>query len=132
LFDFKPHIVHFTGHGSHDGILFDDEKGEGQVIGAELLCKLFDLFSNRIDCVVLNASESDPIAKELAAKVGCVIGLSEDVEDEAAIAFAIGFYRALAAKLSFEDAFKSGCVQVLMRTKNQDAHYTFRKAENSR
>jgi hypothetical protein len=132
LFDFKPHIVHFTGHGMHDGLLFDDEKGEGQVIGAELLCKLFDLFSNRIDCVVLNASYSDLIAKELSEKVGCVIGLSGLVGDEAGIAFAIGFYRALAAKLSFEDAFKSGCVQVLMRTKNQGAHYTFRKAENSR
>lgn len=116
----------------HDGILFDDEEGEGQVSGAELLCKLFDLFSNRINSVVLNASYSDLIAKELSEKVGCVIGLSGLVGDEAGIAFAIGVYRALVARLSFEDAFKSGCVQVLMQTKNHGAHYIFRKAENSR
>jgi CHAT domain len=131
LFDFKPQIVHFTGHGSEDGLVFDDEKGEGQVIGADLLCKLFDLFSSRIDCVVLNASYSDNIARELSANVGCVIGISGAVQDEAAIAFATGFYRALAAKLSFEDAFKSGCLQFDQRTKQKIGQYTFHRAENS-
>jgi hypothetical protein len=43
-------------------------------------------------------------------KVGHVIGTRRAIDDKAAIAFAVGFYQALGAGRTIEDAYKLGCV----------------------
>ena len=44
-----------------------------------------------------------------------VIGMNEKIGDEAAIAFAIGFYQALGAGRTVEEAYKLGCVQIRLQ-----------------
>jgi DNA-directed RNA polymerase subunit RPC12/RpoP len=113
LLDVDPQIVHFSGHGTSDGNLcFEDKLGNIHPVSPEALAALFEQFSASIKCVVLNACYSDIQARAIANHIEYVIGMSQAIGDKAAIAFAIGFYQALGAGRSIEDAYRLGCVQI--------------------
>jgi len=63
---------------------------------------------------VLNACFSEPQAEAIAEHIDYVIGTREAIGDDTAIAFSIGFYRALAAARSVEEAFQLGCAEIRM------------------
>lgn len=110
MLDFKPQIVHFTGHGAgQDGLAFEDVTGKLKLVDSEALANLFKLFSNRVECVVLNACYSEVQAKAIAQHIDYVIGMSQAIGDRAAIEFAVGFYAALGAGESIEFAYELGC-----------------------
>jgi DNA-binding NarL/FixJ family response regulator len=110
LLDFKPQIVHFSGHGTgDDGLVLEDETGNMRLVDTEALAKLFELFARHIECVVLNACYSEIQAKAIAKHIPYVIGMNKAIGDKAAIKFATGFYCALGAGESFEFAYKLGC-----------------------
>lgn len=116
LLDVQPKIVHFSGHGTSEGALcFEDKIGETQPVDPEALASLFEQFSEQVECVLLNACYSDIQANAIARHVKYVIGMTRAIGDQAAIAFAIGFYQALGAGRSIEDAYKLGCVQVRLQ-----------------
>ncbi len=109
ILDFKPQIIHFSGHGANeDGLVFEDIDGQVKLIGGEDLADLFDLFSDRIECVVLNACFSQTQAEAIRQKIQYVIGMNQSIGDRAAIEFAVGFYAAIGAGESYELAFKLG------------------------
>jgi tetratricopeptide (TPR) repeat protein len=110
MLDFKPQIVHFTGHGEgKDGLAFEDTAGQLKLVDSEALANLFKLFSNRVECVVLNACYSDFQAEAISQYIDYVIGMSQAIGDRAAIEFSVGFYAALGAGESIEFAYKLGC-----------------------
>ena len=110
MLDFKPQIIHFSGHGAdEDGLVFEDIDGQFKLIGGEDLADLFDLFSDRIECVVLNACYSETQAEAIRQKIQYVIGMNQAIGDRAAIEFAVGFYAAIGAGETYEFAFKLGC-----------------------
>ncbi len=110
LLDFKPQIVHFSGHGSgDDGLALEDEDGNLNLVNTEAIAKLFELFSDTIECVVLNACYSEVQASAIAKHIPYVIGMNQEIGDKAAIKFATGFYNALGAGESVEFAYKLGC-----------------------
>jgi CHAT domain len=111
LLDVNPDIVHFSGHGTgEEGLVFEDESGNPKLVTQEAMSGLFELFSDRIKCVVLNGCYSQVQAEVIAQHIPCVIGMQRAIGDKAAIVFAIGFYDALGAGRSFEFAYKLGCV----------------------
>jgi hypothetical protein len=56
MLDFKPQIVHFSGHGAgQDGLVFEDAVGQEKLVSSEALANLFKLFSKRVECILLNA-----------------------------------------------------------------------------
>ena len=113
ILDFKPHIVHFSGHGTgQDGLVFEDETGQAKLVDAFALARLFKLFANRVNCVVLNACYSEVQARAIAQYIDYVIGMSQAVGDRAAIEFAVGFYDALGAGESIEFAYELGCTLI--------------------
>lgn len=110
ILDYEPHIVHFSGHGSgEDGLVFEDEAGQVKLVDAEAIAGLFQLFAHQVECVVLNACYSQYQAQEIAKHIPCVVGMSQEIEDKAAIEFAVGFYDALGAGQDYEFAYKLGC-----------------------
>ncbi|GBO51562.1 hypothetical protein APA_526 [Pseudanabaena sp. lw0831] len=110
MLDFKPQIIHFSGHGAdEDGLVFEDINGQSKLIGGEDLADLFDLFSDRIECVVLNACYSETQAEAIRQNIKYVIGMNQTIDDLAAIEFAVGFYAAIGAGETYEFAFKLGC-----------------------
>lgn len=116
LLDEEPQIVHFSGHGSSSGELcFEDEVGHAKIIAPDALASLFQLVSNQVKCVILNACYSIAQANALVAHINYVIGMNKAVSDRAAISFAVGFYQALGAGKSIDDAFNFGCVQIRLQ-----------------
>jgi hypothetical protein len=110
LLDNLPHIVHFSGHGAgSDGLALENKLGEMHLVSSEALGDLFELFEDRVECVVLNACYSEVQAEAIFQHIDCVIGMNRAIGDAAAIEFATGFYDALAAGRSYRDAFEFGC-----------------------
>ena len=102
----SPTVTHFSGHGSGDGIILERENGMNLKISEEALGNLFSLFSDSVKCVFLNSCYSRSQAKAISKYIPYVIGMSEAVPDETAIAFSVGFYKALGAGKDFEFAYK--------------------------
>jgi hypothetical protein len=110
MLDFNPQIVHFSGHGAgQDGLVFENATGQEKLVSSEALASLFKLFSDRVECVVLNACYSQFQAEAIAQNIEYVIGMSQAIGDRAAIEFAVGYYTALASEQSIEFAFALGC-----------------------
>lgn len=109
ILEYQPNIVHFSGHGSGEsGLLFEDPSGYTRAVDAEALAGLFELFSNQIECVVLNACYSQVQAEAIAQHIQHVIGMDRSIADSSAIEFSIGFYSALRAGRPYEFAYKLG------------------------
>lgn len=113
IFDVEPQIIHFAGHGMKTGELcFEDIQGKTQPVQPEALANLFELVSAQVSCVVLNACYSEIQARAIAKHIPFVIGMNQSIGDKAAVTFAIGFYKALGAGRSFEDAHKFARVEI--------------------
>ncbi len=98
LRQYKPQIVHFSGHGSRYGeLMFVDDSGQSQSATVSALSNLFALFNHVVRCVVLNACYSEEQAAAVAENIDCVLGFEGAIRDDAARIFAYGFYAALAA-----------------------------------
>ncbi|PAX52771.1 AAA-like domain-containing protein [Brunnivagina elsteri] len=115
ILTYKPQIIHFSGHGSpEEGLLFEDETGGVNFVDGEALAGLFELFANQVECVVLNACYSKYQAAEIARHINYVVGMSQEIQDKAAIEFAVGFYDGLGAGEDYDFAYKLGCNAILM------------------
>jgi len=111
ILDFKPEIIHFSGHGDIEGLAFADVSGEKSVwLEKETLGNLFKLCSSHLKAVFLNACHSAEQAEAIVEQVDYVIGMNAAIEDSAAISFAKGFYTAVFANtpVNFDIAFSAG------------------------
>ncbi|MBW4609637.1 MAG: CHAT domain-containing protein [Hassallia sp. WJT32-NPBG1] len=116
IFAVEPQIVHFSGHGKSTGELcFENEVGKVQPVKPDALAAMFKLFAQNINCVVMNACYSEIQAEAIAEHIPFVIGMNDAIGDKAAIAFAVGFYKALAAGKTIEKAYKFGCVEIQLQ-----------------
>jgi len=98
VLDFRPNIIHFSGHGAGStGLSFEDETGKEKLVTAQALAGLFGQFAKQVECVVLNACYSEEQALAIAQHIDYVIGMNAAIGDRAALEFAVGFYDALVA-----------------------------------
>ncbi len=105
----EPIIVHFCGHGTGEqGLVFENDQGEKDLVSTKVIADLFALFKKHVACIVLNACYSQVQAEAINEHIKYVIGMKQSIRDDAAIAFSVGFYRALGYGRSFEDAFNFG------------------------
>ncbi|MEG3909949.1 AAA-like domain-containing protein [Microcoleus sp. w2-18bC1] len=115
ILDYKPEIVHFSGHGAGEsGLALEDDMGQIKLVNAKALAALFEAFNEYVECVILNACYSEVQASAIARHIPYVIGMKQAVGDNAAREFAVGFYDTLAAGESIERAYKLGCVSISM------------------
>ena len=139
ILDFEPQILHFSGHGigspaqeiepdsgdrklslvpeyatESGGLVFEDETGHEKLVNAEALAELFELFSDKLECVVLNACYSEVQGRAIARNIDYVVGMNQAIGDRAAIEFAVGFYDGLGAGKSYEVAYKLGCNAIIL------------------
>jgi hypothetical protein len=123
LLDDEPRLVHFAGHGGGpDGsIAAEDDYGLARVIPVDGLVHLFRTFGQGVDCILVNACDTELLARELSAVVPYVIGMRHSVRDRSSIEFSAGFYQALAAGKSTEEAFQLGVITLKMTPIGLDA-----------
>ncbi len=113
ILDASPSIVHFSGHGTASGELcLEDDRGQIHPVSADALADLFSLFAKQVQCVVLNACFAETQARAIAEHISYVVGMRQSIDDAAAIAFAGGFYKGVAAGRSIPDAFRLGVVEL--------------------
>ncbi|MGD1912511.1 MAG: CHAT domain-containing protein [Rivularia sp. (in: cyanobacteria)] len=109
----QPTIVHFCGHGKDtDGLAFEDNLGHQKLVSTQALAKLFYLFQQQIECVLLNACYSETQADSIHQHIDCVVGMNQAIGDEAAIQFSKGFYTALFSNRNYQDSFQMGCAAI--------------------
>ena len=109
LLDHEPQIVHFSGHGAGaQGLVLENTAGQAKPVSNQSLARLFKLFQEKVECVLLNACYSEVQAEAIHQHIDCVIGMNQAIGDRAAIEFAVGFYDGLGAGRSYADAFEFG------------------------
>jgi parallel beta-helix repeat protein len=78
-------------------------------VETQALAKLFELFTDSVECILLNACYSQIQATAIAQHIGFTIGMNKAIGDRAAIEFALGFYDALGAGRTYDIAYKFAC-----------------------
>ncbi|PHN02298.1 CHAT domain-containing protein [Flavilitoribacter nigricans] len=156
LFDEKPLIVHFSGHGDistaaiqnagsrgqaleeapdpqeSTGIILTSEDGrESHFVKTSVIRRVFNSMINRhqipIQAVIFNSCYSEAQAQALAELVPHVIGTTSSINDEAAIAFANGFYSFLTrTRGDIEAAWDNGVNQAMSYDEPEDRFIYFK------
>lgn len=90
-------------------MVLEDENGQSKLVTTEALANTFELCAEHVECVLLNACYSEVQAEAIVEHIDYVIGMNDAIGDAAAIHFATGFYDALGAGKSIENAYKLGC-----------------------
>jgi len=113
LLKYKPHILHFSGHGSTSaGIVLEDDDGKTKVVAAADLAELLGILKDNLRVVVLNSCYSALQASGITQTIDCAIGMNDKVGDRSAVIFAATFYESLAFGRSVEEAFQLGVVDL--------------------
>lgn len=159
LLDEKPGIVHFSGHGemsiaaikqagnsrgqgfdeetsvsdSTGIILTSDDGRESHFIGTSVIRRLFKSMTGRhkipIQAVVFNSCYSEAQAQAIADIIPNVIGTTSAIKDEAAIAFANGFYSFLTRTKDIESAWDNGVTQAMAYGEPEERFIYFKNGE---
>jgi hypothetical protein len=111
--EYTPRFVHFAGnavvnhHELGSGVVFEDEYGNPKIVHGDVLATLFKKYEG-LECVFLNTCDSGPYALAIGQHIKYAIGMNEQIYDNCAITFAVGFYESIASgrsiPLAFEDA----------------------------
>lgn len=103
----KPfHVVHFSGHGTQGGLVFEDAQGNLMVPQSAALA---DLLQRRgVKVALLNACYSLSVGKIAALGLDYTVASTGPISDPGAIEFARGFYDAIGAGTDVPDAYAEG------------------------
>ena len=112
LLDEKPNIVHFSGHGENEGIILEDHNSSSYLVPSEAIQELFSIFSETIECVILNSCFSLEQAKAISKHIPYTIGIKNTISDGESIAFTLGFYKALGSGEPIPSAYKVGIINI--------------------
>ena len=113
----KPHIVHFSGHGSlNEEIVLLDKNRNAKPVPPAAIKQLFSTLKDNVRVVLLNACYSQSQAEAIVEVIDCAIGMKKAIGDEAAITFAAAFYQAIGFGRSIESAFQSGKTALMLES----------------
>ncbi|WP_399921380.1 CHAT domain-containing protein [Streptomyces kanamyceticus] len=115
LNNYRPHVVHFSGHASSWGLLMEDDAGTqaGAELDFGLLARTLGATDEPPRLVVLNACESLDGADDLLQTVPTVIGMSDSINDASAVTFAARFYSGIASAQSVTTAVEQAKVAMI-------------------
>jgi hypothetical protein len=96
LLVYKPHLVHFSGHGTTTGeLVLEDSNRQQLTVRREAILTLFTALPDNLKGVLFNSCHSHDLAEAVTQVVDFAVGMKDAVADEAAILFASAFYRAI-------------------------------------
>jgi hypothetical protein len=118
----RPHVVHFSGHGSNASeIILLDRDRQPKPVSCQALTGLFRALKGNIRVVFLNACFSQPQAEAIVQEIDFAVGMSRAVGDRAAITFAASFYRALGFGNTVQNAFDQARVALMLENIPEEA-----------
>src|SRR5690606_29488557 len=102
---FRPHILHFSGHGALGGTYFVRGQDQEVFVPVDAFRQVIaSAATNDLFLVVLSSCESEAQAQSLSSLVPCAIGTREPVSNEISVYFSQAFYRALGRGSSIQQA----------------------------
>lgn len=107
LLHLRPNFLHFQGHGSVEGLLFEDVNGDKIRVNWAGLTSLLQAATS-LRCVILNACHSITLAK-LHPRHFFLVTTPGETSIESTLNFTAGFYDALAANQTIETSYHAGC-----------------------
>ena len=106
LISYRPHVVHFAGHGSQSqGLVLEDRNHRTILTEKAELTALLKQLRRDIRLVFLNACYTEEQAQMLKKIFDYTIGSDGLIEDRCAAEFARAFYRHLAEGATVREAF---------------------------
>ena len=99
----QPDVVHFSMHGTPEGLMLCDAYLDPKLYGTEDLKAALDGLGVKL--AVLNACESKDVAEAIVEHVDVVIGTKRTLSDDHAIVFSEVFYKSLQVGLSIEKSY---------------------------
>lgn len=89
----KPTILHISGHGNEEGVLFfHDSEGHKKEVSVSKFCEFLENFDEHIETVFLNACFSLSGIENVTKPSFHIIGMKEQVPNDTALSFARAFY----------------------------------------
>ncbi len=108
LQEVQPHIMHFSGHGSHNKeIVLQDDNGHSQPIAPQDLADLVKLFKTNLKVALMSSCYGRQQAEALNQVLDFTIGMDQPISDAGAVRFSAAFYQVLASGGSIKQAFES-------------------------
>jgi hypothetical protein len=115
LNEYKPHIVHFSGHGSDtDELVFLDADGDTKLVSKEAIVATMNTLADNIRVVVFNSCFSTGQAEAVTQHVDVAIGMNAEIGEEAARVFAAQFYSAIGFGRSVQEAFDQAIAALML------------------
>ncbi|GGK63678.1 CHAT domain-containing protein [Nocardia camponoti] len=122
---FRPHVVHFAGHGGEKLVALErdlDEQHEGVAVTESAFAAACAATDEPPKLIVLNACDSDATAAALVEHFApMAIGMQGSVDDVDAMIFATSFYSSVANGHSVWAAFSAGRAGVEMQGGDHEA-----------
>ena len=116
----QPQIIHISGHGRKDGyLLLQDKNNRPKRVSTTALVELFKLYREFVRAVVFNACFTPNQVEALGKLIGCGIGMSWEISDEAAIVFAVGLYRGIAYAYPVSSVFRQAVGELMLEGTNE-------------
>lgn len=106
LNEVRPHVVHFSGHGSQRGLVFENDEGHAVTLLNDQLAALLRVTVDRLRVVVFNSCDSSTQAELACLELEAAIGNHEPISDQAAQVFAGQLYNAIGFGKSLKQAFE--------------------------
>jgi hypothetical protein len=115
LNEHKPHVVHFSGHGSiNNELIFQADDGSTKLVSQKAIVRTMSNVADNLRLVVFNACFSQDQAEAVTQHVEAAIGMSDAIGDEAARVFAAQFYSAIGFGCPVKQAFDQGIDALLL------------------
>lgn len=105
LMRYKPHVLHFAGHGRATHIALQDDDGKSVVVNDKQLTRILLASGAPLRCVVLNSCFSVALAGAVTRVGAVAIGTDGAIGDRIARLFSRYFYQALFARLNYQIAY---------------------------
>lgn len=102
---YRPHVLHFAGHGSDGRICLEDDEGLCRPVSNGEMSLLLNSSKEHLRLVTLNACSSVTQLEKIGPPVDYIVGTSSPVEDDAAVRFTAHFYEAVALGGTVREAF---------------------------
>jgi hypothetical protein len=126
LNEHKPHVVHFSGHGSSEGeLVFQDDFGRTKFVSKKAIVTAMSVASDNIRAVLFNACFSAIQAEAVTQEIEVAIGMNNPIGDNAARVFAAQFYSSIGFGHSIKKAFDQGVAALLLEDIPEDTPTLF-------
>jgi hypothetical protein len=124
LFDrlnrFVPRLVHFSGHGTAEGIVLSTPSNFPKVVAAGDLIGVIQSTLEVSPVILFNICDSAAFARQAAQSAEVAIGMAGPITDAAARTFTVRFYGGIASGRSVQTAYAQA-VQALRSAGHPDA-----------